>query len=506
MQIRIRIPGFLCLLMIALNVYGQPADYQEPYRPQFHFSPRAHWMNDPNGMVYYKGEYHLFYQYYPRSNVWGPMHWGHAVSKDLIHWQHLPIALYPDSLGYIFSGSVVADTNNSSGFQTGKESPLVAIFTYHNPVGEKSGKSDFQTQGIAYSNDKGRTWIKYAGNPVIPNPGTRDFRDPKVCWLESTRHWILTLAAGNEVRFYQSTDLKHWELTGSFGKNAGSHAGVWECPDLFEIKTENGQSKWVLFVSIGNGAPNKGSGTQYFVGHFDGKTFINENADSKTLWIDYGTDNYAGVTWSNAPDNRRIFLGWMSNWQYAQKVPTEKWRSAMTLPREVLLKQTADGWRLHFNPVKETALLRTTEKATNLSAGKQYPLSLNELVLNFSISRNGTDNFGIVLSNKNGETLKIGFNQLAGQFYIDRRAMQQNPFSTDFPALHTSPRISSASTIAMHLLIDRSSVELFADNGSLVMTDLFFPLKDFTSFATFQEKGKDAFVNGKMYTLQSIWK
>ena len=203
MQIRIRIPGFLGLLLIVLNVYSQSADYHEPYRPQFHFSPRAHWMNDPNGMVYYKGEYHLFYQYYPGSNVWGPMHWGHAVSKDLIHWQHLPIALYPDSLGYIFSGSVVADTNNSSGFQTGKESPLVAIFTYHNPVGEKSGKSDFQTQGIAYSNDKGRTWIKYAGNPVIKNPGTRDFRDPKVYWLESTRHWILTLAAGNEVQFYQ---------------------------------------------------------------------------------------------------------------------------------------------------------------------------------------------------------------------------------------------------------------------------------------------------------------
>jgi fructan beta-fructosidase len=507
MQLRILISGFLSLfMMMALNVYTQSADYREPYRPQFHFSPQAHWMNDPNGMVYYKGEYHLFYQYYPGATVWGPMHWGHAVSTDLIHWQHLPVALYPDSLGYIFSGSVVADKTNSSGFQTGSESPLVAIFTYHNPAGEKAGKIDFQSQGIAYSNDRGRTWIKYAGNPVIKNPGTRDFRDPKVCWQESSRHWILTLAAGNEVQFYQSTDLKNWQLSGSFGKTAGSHAGVWECPDLFEIKTDNGESKWVLFVSIGNGAPNHGSGTQYFVGHFDGETFINENPDSTTLWIDYGTDNYAGVTWSNAPDTRRIFLGWMSNWQYAQKVPTEKWRSAITLPREVSLRNTANGWRLFFNPVKESSGLRTTKKATTLVAGKQYPLSLNELILDFSLSPDHSENFGIELGNNNGEKLKIGFDRSTNRFYIDRTGMKQVTFSNDFPALHTAQRIGTSNTITMHLFIDRSSVELFADDGSLVMTDLFFPLQDFTSVEIFPGKGKNPLMNGKMYTLQSIWK
>lgn len=498
----------LSLLMTLLGsptVIGQKKLYQELHRPQFHFSPPAKWMNDPNGMVYYKGEYHLFYQHYPDSTVWGPMHWGHAISKDMLHWQHQPIALYPDAHGDIFSGSVVVDEKNTSGFKKGAEAPLVAIFTYHYMPGEKAGRKDFQTQGIAYSTDKGRTWIKYANNPVIKNPGIKDFRDPKVIWHVASQRWVLTMAAGDEILFYHSPDLKNWELTGRFGKTEGSHGGVWECPDLFQLKTKEGKSKWVLLVSIGTGAPNGGSGTQYFIGSFDGKTFTNENSSETKLWLDEGTDNYAGVTWYNAPNQRRLFLGWMSNWQYAQTVPTQKWRSAMTLPRELFLQETSKGFRLRTTPVTETDQLRTTQNPVTLTAGKNYPISLAEITLRFDLSAAGSNDLGIELRNKENESVRIGYNPTKNEFYINRSQLQQTGFSKDFAAVHKAPRAATGKLLTMHLYIDKSSVELFADNGSLVMTDLFFPVSEFSSLIIFPDKGTKALQNGKLYTLKSIW-
>jgi fructan beta-fructosidase len=296
------------------------SDYQEKHRPQFHFSPPAHWMNDPNGMVYFEGEYHLFYQHYPDSSVWGPMHWGHAVSADLVHWENLPIALYPDSLGYIFSPWSIGTTPVA--WVKNGQPPLVAVFTYHNAEGEKAGRNNYQTQGIAYSNDKGRTRTKYARNPVVADPGIRDFRDPKVRWDEGTKQWLMVLAAQNQVKFYRSSDLKNWQHLSDFGKQWGGHGGVWECPDFFPMKVGNtAQTKWVLLLNINPGGPNGGSGTQYFVGSFDGKsfhlddTFARAVANEKAVWLDYGRDNYAGVTWSDVPeaDGRRLFMGWMSN-------------------------------------------------------------------------------------------------------------------------------------------------------------------------------------------------
>ena len=498
---------YLSLLLLSCFVsFSQNKAYKDPHRPQFHFSPPAHWMNDPNGMVYYKGEYHLFYQYYPDSTVWGPMHWGHAISKDLIHWQHLPIALYPDSLGYIFSGSVVVDKNNTTGFQKGTESPLVAIYTYHNMAGEKSGKIDFQTQGIAYSIDKGRTWKKYANNPVIKNPGLKDFRDPKVMWHEPSKHWVMTMAAGNEIRFYRSTDLKNWELSGSFGKDEGSHGGVWECPDLFEMKTGKGkETKWVLLVSIGSGAPNGGSGTQYFTGKFDGKTFTNENPKQTLLWLDYGTDNYAGVTWSNAPDNRRLFLGWMSNWQYAQNVPTKAWRSAMTLPRELSLRETLKGYRLFTAPANEVNALRIDGSAKNFTAGKNYGYSLSEIVLEYDLAKQGSNDFGIELVNSKNESLRVGYDKQKNEFYIDRTHFSNMSFSKEFPAIHTAPRLIDSKKMTLHLFIDHSSVELLADDGTVVMTDIFFPAEDFNKIRSFEKNGVSLLTNGKLYELKSIW-
>ncbi len=265
------------------------------YRPAYHFAPAAHWMNDPNGMVYLNGTYHLFFQYYPDGMVWGPMHWGHATSRDLVQWQEQPIALYPDSLGWIFSGSAVIDANNTAGF--GKNA-MVAIFTHHNDPEEKKHTNKHQYQSLAYSLDEGKTWTKYAGNPVLPNPGIQDFRDPKVSWHEASKQWVMTLATKDRITFYGSPNLKNWTKLSEFGEKVGAHGGVWECPDLFPLQLK-GQTYWVLIVNLNPGAPNGGSGTQYFVGQFDGKTFTPRSTDTK--WADYGPDDYAGVTWNNTP-------------------------------------------------------------------------------------------------------------------------------------------------------------------------------------------------------------
>lgn len=483
----------------------------ERHRPQFHFTPPAKWMNDPNGMVYYDGEYHLFYQHYPDSTVWGPMHWGHAVSKDMIGWEHLPIALYPDSLGYIFSGSAVADVNNTAGFKNGNEIPLVAIYTYHDMAGEKAGKLDHQTQGIAFSNDKGRTWTKYEGNPVVKNPGVKDFRDPKVMWHEASQHWIMTLAVGDHIAFYHSPDLKNWTQTGTFGKTFGAHGGVWECPDLFELPIENSDSsKWILLVSINPGGPNGGSATQYFIGDFDGKTFVSENPASTALWIDYGTDNYAGVTWSNISkqDGRRLFLGWMSNWLYATTVPTEAWRSAMTVPRSLHLQQTPRGLRLLSKPVKELEILRdkkldlAAQKIDNRSEIKDFQATTGEFLLEFDLNQTNASDFGIEISNSKGEKVQIGYAVASQQFYIDRSQAGKQDFSDQFAKKHFAPRVSDDKIVRVHVFLDVASVELFADNGSTVMTDIFFPNEDFNKIAIFSKAGSVVMNGGEVWTLK----
>src|SRR5438270_126109 len=243
-----------CLIVVisTSKATSQTSFSKEPHRPQIHFSPKTGWMNDPNGMIHFNNQYHLFYQYYPDSTVWGPMHWGHAISKDLVHWQHLPIALYPDSLGYIFSGSAVADVNNTSGFGKNGKTPLVAIFTHHNPKGEKAGSDTYQNQSIAYSLDDGKTWTKYANNPVVKNPGIKDFRDPKVSWYEAGKKWVMTLATLDRITFYSSADLKNWSKESEFGKDVGAHGGVWECPDLFPLDY-NGEKVWILVININPG-------------------------------------------------------------------------------------------------------------------------------------------------------------------------------------------------------------------------------------------------------------
>lgn len=487
------------------------AEYAEPHRLQFHFSPQHGWMNDPNGLVYYDGNYHLFYQYYPDSTVWGPMHWGHATSTDLVHWQHQPIALYPDSLGYIFSGSAVIDTDNTSGFARGSEKTMVAIFTYHDIKKERAGRLDRESQAIAFSNDQGKTWTKYAGNPVIRSKGDRDFRDPKVLWHEETKHWILPLAVGDHLEIFSSPNLKEWVKESEFGKNEGAHGGTWECPDLFPLRTPDGKTKWVLIQNIDRGAISGGSGTQYFIGAFDGKNFTNDNKPDSILWLDYGPDNYAGVTWFGAPNNRRIFIGWMSNWDdYATKVPTSTWRSAMTVPRELKLLSTPSGLRLGQQPVEELKVLnqnKTEVVAQNITDSLVISTQgiQKEITLEFDLHKSSAQSFGFVIANDLHEKVIVGFDKKNNEFFIDRTASGNTSFSKKFAKKHVAPYVSG-NTLKIQALIDNSSIEVFLDDGKLAMTEIFFPTKDFSKISLFSNGGKTALVTGELHDLKSVWR
>lgn len=499
----------------------QKTDYKEQHRPQFHFSEPYGWMNDPNGLVYYEGEYHLFYQYYPDATVWGPMHWAHAVSKDMVHWQNLPIALYPDSLGYIFSGSAVVDWKNTSGFGKNGKPPLLAIYTYHYMPGEKSGRKDYQSQAIAYSNDKGRTWTKYKGNPVIPNPGNLpDIRDPKVFWHEASGQWVVALAVNDHLQLWGSKDFKSWKHLSDFGKGYGAHNGVWECPDLIQLKADDGKNKWVLIQNLNPGGPLYGSGTQYFVGNFDGTTFTLDPdfaasvGNNKAQWLDFGADNYAGVTWADVPaaDGRSLFLGWMGNWEYAQKVPTGRWRSAMTLPRSLELKKTPAGYRVFSQPVKELQSLRDKtfmlEKTSlngdqDLSGKLGFSPTLSEVELEFTLPTNASGTYGVTLSNSKNEQYRIGYDASKKQFFSDRLKAGKSDFSPKFAQeIHYAPRMVDGNTVRLHIFFDVASAELFADGGATVMTEIFFPNEDYQKLGVF---GKGAGVSGKIYSLKRIW-
>ena len=487
--------------------------YKEKHRPQFHFTPEAKWMNDPNGMYYYKGKYHLFYQFYPDSTVWGPMHWGHAESKDMINWDHLPIALYPDSLGLIFSGGAVVDLNNTSGFGTKENPPIVATFTHHNMAGEKAKTNDFQTQSIAYSLDEGTEWTKYEQNPVIPNTEKiKDFRDPKVVWHEKSKKWILALAAYDKVKFYSSSNLKDWSFISDFGIEGDTR--LWECPDLFPIKVEGSdEEKWVLIVSIQKDAPNGGTATSYFVGDFNGQEFNSDVKNQK--WLDWGADNYAFVTWNNIPENdgRILGIGWMSNWQYAQVVPTEKWRSAMTLPRELKLIKSNSDYNLLSNPVKEIQKLRQDSVSLGqLKIEEKYALqdsfspSQFEMILNVNLKETTADSFGIELKNALGENLTITFDKSDSMLYVDRTNSSNNKFSEDFfKEKHYAPLNFENDKLKIQLFVDASSLEIFIDDGQINFTDIFFPTEKFDQVSLFTKEGILNIKDSKIYSLKSIW-
>lgn len=462
------------------------------YRPAFHYTPEAQWMNDPNGMVYHRGVWHLFYQYHPHSAVWGPMHWGHATSTDLLHWQEQGIALRPDALGMIFSGSAVVDAGDSSGFAraAGCDTvPLVAVFTHHGERQQPDGKTH-ENQSLAYSLDEGRSWTPYAGNPVLRNPGHLDFRDPKVRWLPERACWLMALAVGDHIAFYSSADLKNWKHESDFGQGHGAHDGVWECPDLFPLDFE-GYRHWVLLVSLVKGGPNGGSATQYFLGDFDGHRF--QPAAGPACWLDHGPDNYAGQTWSNVPGGRAVFLGWMSNWDYARELPTAPWRSAMTIPRELSLQRCSDQLRLVSRPAPEVLAALDGELVSDAPA--PFPRDLSAALgasggcglLNLQFT--GLRGFTLLLINDVGDRLEIGFSHDEGCYFIDRRHAGLVEFHPAFPMRATAPRDDAGSAADLLLVLDRCSVELFADGGRTVLTSLVFPRAPWCHLSLHAEDG-----------------
>ena len=420
---------------------------RERFRPLYHHTPLYGWMNDPNGMFYKDGVWHLYYQFNPYGSQWENMTWGHSTSKDLMHWDAQPMAIESDWLGAIFSGSAIVDKENTTGFG---RNAVVAMYT-------SAGAA--QTQSIAYSADGGQTFTKYAGNPVITF-NAPDFRDPKVFWHEPTSKWIVVLAVGQEVQFYSSKNLKEWKYESSFGREYGNHDGVWECPDMLCFG-----EKWVLLLNINPGGPFGGSATQYFVGRFDGHTFTCEDSPSETKWMDYGKDHYATVTFHNAPEGRIVALPWMSNWQYANQVPTQQFRSANGLPRDLGIKTTGG----------ETILTSIPSKEVTAQRGKKVkqPTEACEIIIDVK----GTAD--IVLSNAKGEQVTMRYDAQKQEFRMNRTKSGDVSFSEAFPCETTAPTYGSIKQL--RLFIDRCSIEAFDAEGKMAMTNLVFPSEPYNT-------------------------
>ena len=446
---------FGILVIVLTACVNQPAHHltDEPFRSVYHHSPAQNWMNDPNGMFYDDATqlWHLYYQHNPFGTTWGPMHWAHATSTDLIHWEQHPIALAPDSLGTIFSGSIVIDRNNTAGFG---ENAIVAIYTQSEICG--------QHQSIAYSLDGGMTFTKYEGNPVLKGD-IADFRDPKVFWDEQTNRWMMILACQQEVRFYSSINLRDWTYESSFGANYGEHSGVWECPDLIQLGDH-----WVLLLNINPGGPFGGSATQYFVGDWNGKTFTCIDMPEETKWLDYGKDHYATVTWHNAPNNRVVAIGWMSNWQYANVVPTQAFRSQNTIARDLSLYTDDKG---------EIRVAVVPSPENDAFLGKKITRPSDACVIDLELS--GTETSVITLSNSKGEKVVMTLDVHAHTFAMDRTAAGDCSFSQDFAAVTVSPLFVAREQYNVRLFIDHCSIEAFDANGYWAMTNLVFPTKPY---------------------------
>ncbi len=473
---------------------------KEMFRPVYHHTPVYGWMNDPNGMFYKDGVYHLYFQYNPYGSVWGNMHWGHSTSTDLMHWKFEGCAIVPDAWGAIFSGSCVVDHENTAGF--GKEA-VVAFYT----SAKATPWGDVQSQSMAYSLDNGKTFTKYEGNPILTS-SEKDFRDPKVFWYAPGKHWVMMLAVGQHMEIYSSVNLKEWKKESEFGAMQGAHGGVWECPDLVEIPVEGTrEKKWVLICNLNPGGPFGGSAAQYFVGSFDGKKFVNESP-TQTKWMDWGKDNYATVTWNNAPDGRCIALGWMSNWQYANNVPTRQYRSANTLARDLTLYREGQELYLKSTPSSEVKKARgkkvsipsfkVSEKheMVNLFEEKQGAYEVEIVIQNAGASK-----IAFSLLNDKGEKVSMYYDLNRKQFVMDRSESGKVDFSKDFPAVTVAP-VNVDKELTLRLFVDRSSIEAFGEDGKFVMTNLVFPSQPYVKMCFEADKNGYAVKSLNVYKLQ----
>ena len=440
----------------------------EKFRPAYHHSPAYGWMNDPNGLFYKDGVWHLYYQWNPYGSQWENMTWGHSTSTDGLHWTPQPTAIEADALGAIFSGCCVVDKNNTAGFGNG------AIVAYYTSAGAR------QTQSMAYSLDGGQTFTKYAGNPVIVSD-VPDFRDPHIFWNEEAGFWNMVLASGQEMSIYSSKDLKQWKHESNFGLTYGNHSGVWECPDLMKLPVDGtGEQKWMLICNINPGGPFGGSATQYFIGQFDGHQFVCEDQPEETKWMDYGKDHYATVTFDNAPDGRRVAIAWMSNWQYANQVPTMQFRSTNSILRDLSLYQYEGETYCAVRPAKEMDAARGKKIAR--------PTDRCEIVVTLK------GDARITLSNGSKERVVLDYDADMASLDLDRRHSGQSSFSDAFPTVVTAPVHGSLRTL--RIFIDKSSIEVFDADGRLSMTNLVFPSSPYNRISV---KGK---ASAKIYEIK----
>ena len=425
---------------------------REQYRPLYHHTPAYGWMNDPNGMFFKDGVWHLYFQHNPYGSQWENITWGHSTSTDLIHWTFHGDPIQPDAWGSIFSGSSVVDKNNTAGFG---ENAIVALYT---SAGEN------QTQSMAYSTDNGKTFTKYDGNPIITS-NVPDFRDPHMFWNEDIKKWNMILAAGQQMNIYSSDNLKDWKFESSFGAEYGSHGGVWECPDLMKMKVRGtDKEKWMLVCNINPGGPSGGSATQYFVGDFDGHKFTCESKPEVTKWMDYGKDHYATVTFDNAPNGRHVALAWMSNWQYANQVPTMQYRSANSIPRDLGLFEYKGNTYCSVTPSEEITAARSKKPSKSLSEAC-------EMVVNLK------GDATITLSNSKGEKVVMTYKAKDETFSMDRTLSGKTDFSSDFAAITTAPVYGKMNKL--RIFIDKSSIEVFDNDGKMAMTNLVFPTRPY---------------------------
>ena len=431
----------------------------EKHRPVYHHTPQYGWMNDPNGMFYKDGVWHLCYQFNPYGSQWENMTWGHSTSTDLVHWKAEPTAITPDALGTIFSGCCVVDKNNTAGF--GND----AIVAFYTSAGAR------QTQSMAYSTDGGKTFTKYENNPVITS-NVPDFRDPHVFWNAEAGFWNMILAAGQQMSIYSSKDLKEWKHESDFGAEYGNHGGVWECPDLMKMKVAGtDKEKWMLICNINPGGPFGGSATQYFIGEFDGHKFTCEDEPSETKWMDYGKDHYATITFDNAPEGRRVGIAWMSNWQYANQVPTKQFRSANSIARDFGLFEYNGETYCSVSPVKEMDAVRGQRISS--------PSETCEIVVQLK------GDAQLTLRNSKGEKVVITYDAVEQTIDFDRRRSGDVSFSEAFPCIVTSPTYGQAKTL--RIFVDRCSIEMFEGDGKMSMTNLVFPSEPYNKLIV---KGK----------------
>lgn len=476
----------------------------EKYRPAFHHSPLYGWMNDPNGMFYKDGVWHLYYQYNPYGSKWQNMSWGHSTSTDLVNWEHHPVAIEPNSLGQVFSGSCVVDSDNTAGF--GKDA-VIALYT-------SAGIN--QMQSLAYSTDNGETFTIYPGNPIITLES--EARDPNMFWNDETKEWNLLLAHAldHEMLIFTSPDLKEWTLQSAFGKGLGAQGGVWECPDMRHLPVEGtDESKWVLICNLNPGGPFGGSAAQYFTGDFDGRKFT-ADTDSEgnvpTKWMDYGKDHYATVSWSGAPDGRNVVIGWMSNWQYAAEVPTHQYRSANTLPRDISLFKGADG-QYYLRTVPSPELLALRDHRTVSAKGKSFGKSPVKFALpeandgiceiNLTLNARKADKVTITLANRQGEKVDMTFDPAASTFSFDRTQSGLTDFSHDFPAVVTAPTLRNSTSQSLRIFVDRSSIEVFDGEGNFVLTNLVFPGSPYTTLSLSADGGKASLNSLEIYSIKT---